>query len=120
MLELPSDRVECVDIDVIDDVLMVAVVVTYDPQKDTSPFLGIPPVPAEGAVMVQKKVRIGLPMELVFSSTDEIKQFLRQPSDYKAEAQPASVATQFDSSALSKEQVEQLLLFQHLNKGTQQ
>jgi hypothetical protein len=71
-------------------------------------------------------VRIGIPIAYSAHPKDEILEFLHQLVDeqQKAIPEPATVASgdtqvldQFNLSKLTKDQVAQLLVFQHLNEG---
>lgn len=117
MLELPTDQIEWVDIDVTDSmVFTLKLSVTYTPGVDTSPFLGT--APTDNAAFVQKNLRVSLPLSHVFDSVEDIKKLLHRPPTTQA-TEPVQ-PVKFDPSAMSKDQIEQMLLFQHLTVGTKQ
>lgn len=112
LLDLPYDQIEWVDIDVTDVAFILVVSVTYTPGVDTSPFLGQSSV--ENAAMIQKNIRVSIPLSKLFDPVDEIKEYLRQPS------KATEPSKQIAMPSLTKEQIQQMLLCQHLTPGTKQ
>lgn len=136
MLELPTDQIEWVDVEVTDTVLVLVINVMFDPSTQLSPFLDNGQINKDAA-LIQKSVRIGLPLPMVFAEPGEIKAFLYkslnipdpnadptqtevkvdEPTEVKAEDKPSTI---FDSASLTKDQIQQMLMFQHLTLGTKQ
>lgn len=133
LLELPNDQIEWVDVEVTDTVLVLAIRVMFNPSSsELSPFLANQNINKE-ATLVEKTVRIGLPLPMVFAEPDEIKAYIRQVSgiadpnvEPPVEASSTSVEVDkpstdiFDSATLTKDQIQQMLMFQHLTLGTKQ
>jgi len=137
------DAISWLLIDVNDGTLMIGAVVSY---KNTdlvpeainrlSPMTG--EVPEEGNLTeVQRLMRIGIPLAMVFQPKEEIVRFLNSRVAQQAtpeaptptvfvnkatgevlEAKQKPEESDFDNSKLSREQLASLLQSQHLIKGT--
>lgn len=139
LLELDHDSVEWVDLQIMENVMLIICNVTYDPATTQSVFLQRvddaerPDTP----IQVQRFLRIGVPLAIVFATKDEIKEFLlRIPietsdgdtigeDEFKLDrdtdlAPPTienpnrssySVLKGFDASELNADQLKSLLLY---------
>lgn len=124
LLDVPTDQLEWLELSVSSSVLVLIMAVMYNPCEDTSPLLG-PIPPDSNAVLIQKTLHIGLPLEMVFESSEIIKEFLLGVAhDDAVSEQTTNVQTPtpvtFDSSSLSKDQLSQMMAFQHLDTGSKQ
>lgn len=135
LLGVPHDDIMWVDIDVVDSILLVVCQVTYDPNTELSPTLRQLVGPQLGEtpatnVRIERIFHFGLPLAVVFSSKEDIIDFLhKSTASSKIEdvdktnaprSESASQYTTFDRKLLTKEQAQQLLYFQHITKGTKQ
>lgn len=149
LLELDHDSVEWVDLQIMENIMLIICNVTYDPATTQSQFLHRvdeaqqPSTP----IQVQRFLRIGVPLAIVFSDKKDIKEFLlRIPvettddddnnveietlSEEKNEdtPQPPSSLTKrsssqvmgFDTAGLSDDQITKLMLYHHAIETTKQ
>ena len=78
LLELDHDSVEWVDLQIMENIMLIICNVTYDPVTTQSRFLQRvdeaqrPDTP----IQVQRFLRIGVPLAIVFSDKKDIKEFL--------------------------------------------
>lgn len=78
LFELDYDSVEWVDLQIMENILLLICNVTYDPATTQSAFLHRVDEAQrpETPIQVQRFLRIGVPLAIVFSPKDEIKEFL--------------------------------------------
>lgn len=78
LLELDHDSVEWVDLQIMENIMLIICNVTYDPATTQSTFLQRVDEAQrpETPIQVQRFLRIGVPLAIVFSPKDEIKEFL--------------------------------------------
>lgn len=144
LFELPDDNIEWVDLQIMENILLVVCNVTYDPVHTQSRFLQrVDEITApDRPIQVQRYLRVGVPLAIVFSPREEIKEFLlRIPVEttgddantaevYESDATPedstnvpiqsSSKVLGFDTSTLSEEQIKNLMLYHHTVEGTKQ
>lgn len=148
LLELDHDSVEWVDLQIMENIMLIICNVTYDPVNTQSRFLQRvdeaqrPDTP----IQVQRFLRIGVPLAIVFSDKKDIKEFLlRIPvettDDDGGEVEIETVASEedeasppalnvpkrrgaevmgFDASELSDDQITKLMLYHHTIETTKQ
>lgn len=152
LLELDHDSVEWVDLQIMENVLLVICNVTYDPATTKSNFLQRvddaqqPTTP----IQVQRFLRIGVPLAIVFADKASIKDFLMRipvensegeevefdsvPEDGGVEYSDSSTVKSepsspprgsskmlgFDISELTEDHIEKLMLFYHIAEPTKQ
>lgn len=118
IFQLPHENVVWEDVLVEDGVLVVVATIFYRPDQ-ISPYIATiaPPMDELSSDIegVEQLIRVGIPLPLVFSSQESIEKFLigivKKTEDPAIEA--PKVPTAFIDDYLTKEQREQLLLFQH-------
>lgn len=140
LFELERDQIEWLDLQVLETMLLVVCNVTYDPATNTSQFLSKVDEAQrpETPIQVQRLLRVGVPLVLVFSPKDEIKDFLLnvpvETTDvvdedvpvglYERMANELSSKSQqvmgFDTDGLSDDQVAKLKLYQSAQELTKQ
>lgn len=137
ILNVSTSKIEWMDLKVIENYLVLSCTVAYDPSApDVSPLLAGPVVePGEIVpVEVQKILRIGVPLSKIFETSDHIKEYLLDSyakSQMKKEPvseEPAvegdekveSFDAQFDPKQLTREQINQMMYFQHMSVGIKQ
>lgn len=78
LFDLDRDSVEWVDLQIMENVMLVICNVTYDPATTQSHFLHrVDEADRPGTpIQVQRFLRIGVPLTLVFSAVQDIKEFL--------------------------------------------
>lgn len=152
LFDVPSDDIEWMDLQIVETVLVIVCNITYDPMLTSSVLLQRvdqaqrPNVP----IRVQRLLRIGIPLAVVFSSKEEVIEFLTKlpvettddeytddvniddpdlPEYEGADADakpptssPAGVAQVmgFDTSDLSEDQIKSLMLYRHASEATKQ
>ena len=150
LLELDHDSVEWVDLQIMENIMLIICNVTYDPATTQSKFLhrvdeaNRPDTP----IQVQRFLRIGVPLAIVFTEKKDIKEFLLRipvettdddntevefepvPSgddDATPATPPSPLARRrssevmgFDTSELSDEQITKLMLYHHAVETTKQ
>lgn len=146
LFDLDNDSIEWVDLQIMDNIMLIVCNVTYDPVTTQSTFLhrideaARPDTP----IQVQRYLRIGVPLAIVFSPKDEIKEFLmRVPvestndnnedlSDEVFEPDHPELTAAipqrstgskvhgFDTSTLDEDQIKRLMLYHHTMETTKQ
>lgn len=144
LFELDVDSIEWVDLQIMDSIVLIVCNVTYDPVNTQSSFLhrideaALPDTP----IQVQRYLRIGVPLAIVFSPKDEIKEFLMRipvetpdDEDVSEEAfapkhpeltdsvQRSGTKAKvhgFDTSTLDEDQLKRLMLYHHTVENTKQ
>lgn len=145
LLELDHDSVEWVDLQIMENIMLIICNVTYDPATTQSRFLQrvddaqTPETP----IQVQRFLRIGVPLAIVFSDKDAIKEFLmripvettedddsdvdveRVSFDDQSDEEPqsnrsGSAVMGFDTTNLSEDQITKLMLYHHAVETTKQ
>lgn len=142
LFDLPTEDVEWVDLQLMENILLVICTVTYDPHTTQSTFLQrIDAVKQpDTPIQVQRFLRVGVPLAIVFAEKPEIKEFLSRipvettEDDDEFEIHPAEdiedtpqkleiVASKvmgFDTNNLSEDQIKNLMLYHHTVDGTKQ
>lgn len=150
LFELPDESIEWVDLQIMENILLVVCNVTYDPATTQSPFLQrVDEVQQpDRPIQVQRYLRVGVPLAIVFSPKEDIKEFLmRIPVEtagddagtaevYEPDLDPSEVESDetlvyippksstkvmgFDTSTLSEEQIKNLMLYNHTVESTKQ
>lgn len=140
LLGLPDEAIVWDEFHAVDTILAIKFTVIYNPQLPMTPFLQLISVtnPSEPLIEVRRTLQIGVPFPTVFLPREEIKMWLmkmaedtfgaaRTPVDTDVTpetpvAAPAAAPSPagFDPSALTPDQVNQLLYFQQLTKGVKQ
>jgi len=123
MFNVSYEAVKWMDIQVADNILLMVASVTYDKDnKIPSSIEQLSPEPPPGTELTGRVFRIGIPLDMVFESRETISEFLKSavkkkipPSRKVVPVEPPSV--EFDSTALTKEQVQQIVIFQEQTKG---
>lgn len=143
LFELDTDSIEWVDLQIMDNIMLIVCNVTYDPVNTRSSFLhrideaALP----DASIQVQRYLRIGVPLAIVFSPKDEIKEFLmRVPVENAADIDASddvfesdhpeleAVAPKragnkvhgFDTATLDEDQIKRLMLYHHTTETTKQ
>lgn len=132
LLEIPNESLVWEDFHVIDTVLVIHATITYDPAHGKSPFLAVitaDSADSETPIQTKKRVQFGIPLANIFQDKDELKAWFMEVvqvttvNSYTStladieEEEPSP--DEFDRSALSPEQLAQLLFYEKNNKGTQ-
>lgn len=122
LLAIEVDAIDWTDLSATDAVLLIRCTALYDPSGEVSPFLqkvGMDPLPTEQAKLVQKDIQFALPLEMAFSTKQEIIDFLLLLiADEVAPKPVAPVVEAFDMKTLTKEQIHLLLFAQQNTPGT--
>jgi hypothetical protein len=145
LFDLPEENVEWVDMQILDNILLVICNVTYDPVHTQSAFLQRvdehkrPSTP----IQVQRYLRVGVPLAIVFSPKEEIGEFLARipvettgDDEDTVEAYDSSELAEdttsvppdkttttvlgFDASNLTEDQLRNLMLYHHTTENTKQ
>lgn len=134
MFNAKYEDVQWIEVQVHDGVLLIVASVFYP--KDTPPPKNIEllsPATPEGSDLVGRVFRIGIPMNIVFTSKEEVSQYLveaTKKATTKAEQLQRTeriqrelqmghdIEEEFDKTTLTKEQVQQIVMFQNATKGT--
>lgn len=135
-LGVDPDNISWVDIKVYDVYLVLTCSVRFDPNApNLSVFLRDSNyTPGSPSVEVERPLRIGVPLAKVFDTAEEIKAFLMKPfvptdaveqagSDTSVkveEVKKPTIDDQFDAKTLTREQLNQMLYFQHMSVGIKQ
>ena len=151
LLELDRDSVEWVDLQVMENILLIICNVTYDPATTQSSFLHRVDEAQrpETPIQVQRFLRIGVPLAIVFSDKHDIKEFLMRipveateddnsevefdsipssgddedtppPSSLNLLRRKSSEVLGFDTANLSDDQITKLMLYHHAVETTKQ
>jgi t-SNARE complex subunit (syntaxin) len=133
MLQLPEEDVQWLEIDVMDDIVMVGIAIRFPPdhipmfvQIFAPDSINTNEVTSDVEV-IKQLIRVGLPLDLVEHPVQDIVQFFHDLApalathdddsdgidDYTNEL-PTPAEPIFDSSELTPEQTQKLLLFQNL------
>lgn len=120
LFELESEAVEWSALDVVDETLLIAVKITYTTNEKTPEFLKMMDIISKAGPDARvRTLRIGLPFSLVFTSREEIKQYLISSAEKmvkQLEPKKAEPSEEFDQTQLSPSQLQQLLLFRTMQK----
>lgn len=127
LFEVETWAIKWVSINLEENVLLVVVNVEYTSGPNTSRFLKQMDKAANAAPTARvRTLRVGIPVDMVFNTIDEIKKYLigiadkvAGPVDDEVTPQPPA-KTEFNASELTKEQLEQLMLFQQIAPGETQ
>lgn len=121
------EHLDIVEVAVNDSVLVLACLVKYDPASSTSEFINrlAPITVPEGVSLVERVMKIGIPLDKVFQSPATICTYLddlaKKNIPAKVEEKLVRPADQnFDSKVLTREQVDSLLFFQQQTKDIKQ
>lgn len=121
LFELASEAVEWAAIDIVDESLIVVVKLTYTNTETTPHFLKMMDVISNAGPNTRTRtLRVGLPLDMVFSSHDEIKQYLITTAENllkRSDVKEVAPQPDFDPSALSPEQLKQLVLYKTMQKA---
>lgn len=125
MIQIPPEDIKWIEIDVNDDILIMGLAVRF-PADDIPMFVQIfDPSSVEGidddVETINQLIRVGLPLSLIERPVEDIIQFFHdlanghEPDHEEPTSsdEPAIMDTTFDSSELTAEQTQKLLLFQH-------
>jgi hypothetical protein len=115
LIGLPADQIKWVDIEYADTLLVMHIIINYDPCS-TPAFVTnfAPPLEdvdrdGEGDIVnIEQLLRIGIPQDLIFAPPTDIVNFFN--------SLPQQVTTEwavFDENLLTPEQAEQLKLYEH-------
>lgn len=119
---LEPEAVEWSALDVIEELLIVVVNVTYKMSDSTSMFLKhMDQVANAGPNALVRTLKVGIPLKLAFAPVEEIKTFLLAAAARAlAPSTPSPVvertANDFEISELTKEQLQQLTIYQQMSK----
>lgn len=145
LFDVPDESIEWIDMQIVDNILLIVCNVTYDPVHTQSTFLQRvdehkrPDTP----IQVQRYLRVGVPLAIVFSTKEEIGEFLSripvettdddegtveaydssdlaEDTDNVPVTRPSSSVHGFDTSNLSEDQLRNLMLYHHTVEGTKQ
>lgn len=142
LFDLPPENIELVDMQVMETILLIVCNITYDPATTTSMFLQRvddarrPDTP----IQVQRYLRIGIPLAIVFSPKEEILEFLLsvpvESTDSEEDVQEiftseidedrpeatkaVSQVLGFDTSGLTDDQIKTMMLYHHTLESTKQ
>lgn len=127
LMDVSADDIQWEDIRIVDTILLVVFSVTYDPSTTRSLILKkVKPTTSDGAVPieVQQMLHLSLPLAMAFDDKEMIKDFLlkafAEPEPSVEEPSPVQDPEVPVDSALTKEQVRQMLYFQQQTKGIKQ
>lgn len=124
LFNLPHDNVVWNHFDVIDEVLIVQVTVTYVPGEDVSEFLSIvaPSSATDAPTQVEKTIQFGIPLLMAVGDKDKLKEWLVRVSTPNTQPPPPATKEepqQFNSGILTRDQLGQVLFFRHLSEVKQ-
>lgn len=145
LFDVGTDNIEWVDLQIMDTVMLIVCNVVYDPATTLSQFLNrIDSVKRpDTPIQVQRFLRIGIPLAIVFSTKEEIIKFLLtipvETTDFADEEAhdifdpdlmenesnnvpitKRSEALGFDTADLSEEQIKKLMLYNRVAETTKQ
>jgi hypothetical protein len=109
-----------------DNTVVVVATVSYDPVVNRSELLRSIPVEDQSTDIteIERTVQFGVPLELVFTSTVEIKnwfaEFLESESSELPTVRSPSPEEVFNTTDLTKDQINQALYFGSLTQGIKQ
>jgi hypothetical protein len=134
MLELPPENIKWVEIEVLDEILLMGIAVKF-PADDIPMFVQIFAPDSvkdidEDVETINQLIRVGLPLRLLGGEVGDIIQFFHDIANSSGSADddddddaeeiegvasiaPETISPIFDSSELTLEQTQKLLLFQH-------
>lgn len=122
LFELPIEDISWEDVQFIEGVLLIICTISYEPNKSTSFIQKLfPPSPIDHLVArTHKLIRIGIPIAYVFGTKEELVEFLHQVADRTFDEKTKDNVehqseqeenVRFDTTHLTEEQVQQMLLF---------
>lgn len=131
LIDLPAANMRWVDIEATELAIIVAVQVTYTAEHELNPFMLTMLQVAPPDLTITRVIRIATPIAVAFDPPSEIMDYLTMVTNSRTmkeatqteEYEPLTeddTGTPFDDTVLTKEQVEQMMLFQHLSRGKQQ
>lgn len=138
LFNVPYENVSWLETQLIDNIMLIVASITYgDGQKVPPVIQALSPVPEDGQASI-RLFRVGLPLELIFQPKQEITDYLMEtagvaahrararqgpqltPEQQQQEANKMTIhgpQPEFDTSHLSHEQIQQLLIFGQDTKG---
>ena len=125
LFEVPIESISWLEIQVSENILVVTSSVTYNPNENIPRIVsGIQAEAQEDETSTshaERLVRVGIPVELIFSPKERIIAFLTnilETGIAQRVGGGAEPSTEFDPSQLTRDQISQFLYMQHQNKGT--
>lgn len=136
VFDAPYENVTWLEVQLVEDVLLIVASIAYDEGQKVPPAIQeLSPLPEDEASI--RLFRIGLPVELIFQPKVEILEYLSKAAQLRVESPTekqspitpkddesfqvpvhSSQQPEFDTSELSHEQIQQLLLAGINVKGT--
>jgi hypothetical protein len=134
LFDVRYESVTWLEAQLVDNIMLIVASIAYeDDSKVPDIIRALSPVPEEGRPTI-RLFRVGLPIELIFKTKEEIVEYLTQAAEPAAkrsrqrkeaaqaedESVPVNVVTpqpEFDTSGLTHEQIQQLLIFGSETKG---
>lgn len=137
LFDVPYESVSWLDAQLVDTVIVLVASIVYGEDQKVPPIIqALSPAPNDGRPSI-RLFRVGIPLELVFQSKDEIVEYLletvgmatKRSKKRKKKGSPGEIEGQdmdtgednvvlingpqpeFDTSELSHEQIQQLLIF---------
>ena len=124
LFQLPPKDVEWLEVEVEDDMLLMAVQIQYQPEKCESSFVKklTPAEVPEGLTHVQRTVRVGIPVDKVFDHSDDLLAYLTSVGNDIGSTEDLEpiITAGFDQTALTHEQVTSMIYFQQTTRGIKQ
>lgn len=133
LFDAPYENVTWLEVQATENILMVVASVVYREQQKVPEIIEqLSPRTTEGSVTTARLFRVGVPVDIAFTTKEGVAEYLtrmaqasinkRKPSLVVKPLEDANVPVvnrdvEFDTSGLSKEQMQQLLLFQSMAKG---
>lgn len=117
-VEIDPSKISLLDIDLFDKAIVVVLTVEIEEgQKPSEIIEKLSPTP-QGTVLATRLVRLRVPVGIAVDSEQRVIEYLTKEMNkilgkHKAE----EVQKDFDVETLTKEQKEQLMMFQKMNKG---
>lgn len=141
LFETPYENVAWLEVQAAEGILLIVASIVYDDETKIPDIIQrLTPKPPEGAIMAGRLFRVGIPLDLVFAPKEVILEYLKdtakgvqqprtrrnveQQEKVKENKEDNSVpinklaVKDFDSSQLTKEQIQQIIVFQDATRGT--
>ena len=135
VFNVPPENVTWLEVQLVEDILLLVASIAYDEgQRVPDLILALSPLPDDGQPSI-RLFRVGLPVDLIFQPKTEILEYLKKASQLRMNPHEGSVPIvhdeesveipvhhepqeEFDTSGLTHEQIQQMLVFGKESKGT--
>jgi hypothetical protein len=134
LFDVSYENIAWIETQLIDDTMLLIASINYEDDQAVPPIIqALSPSPEAGRASI-RLFRVGLPLEVLFRTKQEIVDYLTSTATTAAQSAkeksqgavenntiPVNVAKpepEFDTSGLSHEQIQQLIMFGHRTRGT--